>query len=447
MSEKHRGSLSMAKLTVPLALEQLFRLFVSSVDTFMLASFSEAAVAGVGLVVQYTFFLNILFSVITTGTTIVLAQYLGANKSDEELNYISEASSVMITVVSLVVTGIVFFAARPLLSAYTLESEVRDAAYDYLVIYGGINAFFCAFSLLQSAILRSYGYTKEALFVTIIANLINVTGNAVSLYQPFGIPVLGVKGVAWSSGISMIVSCIILGIIIAKKKDVKFNLSAITKVPSRVYQLILSIGVPTAGESLSYNIAQILAMAMISTLGTIAINAQVYTQTIVRFAYALAIAMSGASQIKVGYYVGAHQSETAYKKIYRYWLVACITSISLVFVINLLRDPLISLLTKNPDTVVLVEKLLLVSFYIEFGRSLNLLFISGLKGSGDVNFPVLYGIVSMWSIIVGFGWFLGIKLGLGIVGFWLAVGTEETTRGIVMFFRWKSKRWMKNALV
>ena len=58
----NRGSLPMAKLTFPLVMEQFFRILVSSVDTLMLSSYSEQAVAGVGLVSQYVFFLNLLFS-------------------------------------------------------------------------------------------------------------------------------------------------------------------------------------------------------------------------------------------------------------------------------------------------------------------------------------------------------------------------------------------------
>ena len=44
-------------------------------------------------------------------------------------------------------------------------------------------------------------------------------------------------------------------------------------------------------------------------------------------------------------------------------------------------------------------------------------------------------------------WILGLKIGLGLVGFWLGIGTDETTRGIVMMLRWKGKHWKKHALV
>jgi Na+-driven multidrug efflux pump len=42
---------------------------------------------------------------------------------------------------------------------------------------------------------------------------------------------------------------------------------------------------------------------------------------------------------------------------------------------------------------------------------------------------------------------LGFKLGFGLLGIWFAIGTDETLRGIVMVFRWKSRRWMTKAIV
>ena len=443
----NRGSLSMISLALPIALEQLFRLLVSSADTVMLSYYSNQAVAAVGLVSQYIFFLNLIFSVIGTGCSIVLAQYLGAQKTKTELNNIAQASTIMVFVTSLLLTVIVIAGTPLLLGCYVLEEKVRQFATQYLIIYGGICCFFNAFNLLQGAILRSYGYSGEVMIVSVIANLINVTGNALSLYGWFGLPVFGVAGVAWSSGISMIVSCILCIHFSARKDDIAFSLKGIRKVPSESFRLILSVGVPTAGESLSYNISQIVIMAMISTLGTYAISAQVYTQTIVRFVFAIAIAIGNATQIKAGYFVGAHQSETAYKKVFRYQLAATSCSMILIAVVNIFKHPIISLFTDIEEISMLVCSLLIFSTYIEFGHSLNLVYIGALKGAGDIRFPVLYGICSNWGIMVLGSYILGLKMGLGLIGFWLGIGTDETTRGIVMFFRWKSRRWQKHSLV
>ena len=448
MADKiNRGALPMVKLTLPIAMEQIFRILVSSVDTMMLSSYNNDAVAAVGLVSQYVFFLTLVFSVIGTGCSIVLAQFLGANKKDKDLNNIAQASTVMVFVMSLVLTLLVIFGTSALLSCYELEDAVRDYAWQYFVIYGGIFCFFNAFSLLQGAILRSYGYTKEAMIVSIVANLTNVVGNALSLYGWFGLPVLGVAGVAGASGFAMVVSCIMFTVYIRRKKDVAFNLKGITKVPQESFRLVLKVGVPTAGEGLSYNVSQIVIMAMISTLGTNAMSSQVYTMTILRFVFATAMAVGNATQIKAGYYVGAGEKEIAYKKVFIYQLVATGCSMIMIVIVNLIKNPVVSIFTDIPEVHALVCTLLIYSAYMEFGRSLNLVYVGALKGAGDVRFPVLYGIFSNWGIMVLGSYILGIKCGLGLVGFWLGIGTDETTRGIVMLLRWKSRRWQKYALI
>ena len=444
---KNRGALPMLKLTLPIAMEQFFRILVSSIDTMMLSSYSNDAVAAVGLVSQYSFFLTIIFSVIGTGCSIVLAQYLGAQKSNDELNHVAQAGAIMVFFTSILLTALVIFGTGWLLGRYQLEESVRHFAWQYFVIFGGCFCFFNAFSLLQGAILRSYGYTSEAMITSIVANLVNVLGNALSLYGWFGLPVLGVPGVAGASGLAMVVSCILFFFFIRRRRDVVFHIHGITKVPREAFKLVLKVGVPTAGESLSYNVSQITVMAMISTLGTYAMSAQVYTMTILRFVFIAAIAIGQATQIKSGYFVGAHQNDIVYKKVFRYQFVATACSMIMIVIVNLIKNPVIGIFTDISEVHSYVSNLLLYSAYIEFGRSLNLIYIGGLKGAGDVRFPVLYGIFSNWSIQVLLSYILGIKCGLGLVGFWLGIGTDETTRGFVMLWRWKSRRWEKHRLV
>lgn len=442
-----RGSLPMLQLTLPLIGEQFFRILVSSVDTLMLSSYSESAVAGVGLVSQWVFFLQILINVVCIGSNIVLAQYLGAQKDKQELNHVAKAGFLMALIMSAILSVIVFIFTPILLNCYTLEEEVKNCAYDYFIIYAGIGAIFAGISSFQTGILRTYGYTTETLIVTIISNIINVFGNAIAIYGLFGLPVTGAAGVAAASLISVIVGNIIMVFMIYRRKDIQFKLTKVTKVPKTVYKLILSIGLPTAGESLAYNTAQITIMAMITTLGTYAMDCQVYTQTIVRFVFAIAVAIGNAVQIKVGYYVGANEKEVAYKKVYKYSIIATCCSMSLILLVNLIKAPIISIFTKQPEVFALTSKMLIFSAYIEFGRSLNLIYVGALKGAGDVKFPVGYGVLSMWGIMVVLSWLLGLKLGMGIIGCWLGIGTDETTRGIVMLFRWKSRKWESKSLV
>lgn len=447
IKKQSRGSLPMLQLTLPLIGEQFFRILVSSVDTFMLSSYSESAVAGVGLVSQWVFFIQLLINVVCVGSTIVLAQYLGAQKDNKDLNDVAKAGFVMAIIISVVLSIIVLTLTPVLLSFYTLEDEVRSCAQRYFMIYAGVGTIFTGLSTFQTGLLRTYGYTKQTLIVTIISNLVNVLGNALALYGWFGIPITGAAGVAVASTVSVIVGNIILFFMIKHRKDIQIKLVNSPKVPKRMYKLILSIGLPTAGESLSYNISQITIMAIISSLGTYAMDCQVYTQTIVRFVFVVAVATGHAVQIKVGYYVGANEKDVAYRKVYKYGMVATASSMALITIVNLIKGPVIHIFTQQPEVFDITSKLLLCSILVEFGRSLNLIYVGALKGSGDVRFPVLYGILSNWGIMVFLSWFLGLKMGLGVIGCFIGIGIDETTRGFVMVLRWKSKRWQSKSIV
>jgi putative MATE family efflux protein len=440
------GSMGLLTLVLPIFFESLFRMLVASIDTFMLSSYAQEAVAGVGMVAQYMFFIQLLFNIICIGAGIVLAQYLGAERH-QEAGLIAQAGAVLALLFAMLVAILVFAGSKPLLALYPLETKVQTYAWMYFIIFGGIGSVFIAFNMFQGTILRTYGYTRDAMYISIIANLINVFGNALALYGWFGLPVTGVPGVAASSVVSQAAAVIMTRYRIKAHRDIVFRQQGWRSISPSIYKKILKIGIPSAGEALSYNVAQIVIMAMVTTLGTWAISAQVYAQTLVRFVFVASMAIGNGAQIKTGYYVGMKKPEEAYKRVYLYQVAGTLISISLVLLLNIFKRPLIAIFTQVKEIADITFNMLFVSFYVETGRSINLITIPALKGAGDVQFPVLVGILSMWGLGAFGAWLLGLHLGLGMVGIWLAVGTDETIRGIIMLFRWKSKRWMSKGIV
>jgi putative MATE family efflux protein len=439
------GSVSLTTLVLPIFFESLFRMLVSSIDTFMLSSYAQEAVAGVGMVAQYMFFIQLLFNIVCIGAGIVLAQYLGA-KRHQEAGLIAQAGAVMSVVLAVLVTVLVLSGSSWLLSLYPLEPKVHQYAWQYFSIFGGLGSVFIAFNMFQATLLRTYGYTRDTMYISIIANLLNVLGNSLALYGWFGLPVTGVAGVAASSVFSQAAAVIMTRYRIKAHRDIVFRAEGWRTIPASIYRKILEIGLPSAGEALSYNVAQIVIMAMVTTLGTYAMSAQVYAQTLVRFVFVASMAIGNGAQIKTGYYMGMKKPEEAYKRVYLYQFAGTLISISLVLLLNIFKRPLIGIFTKVKEIADITYNMLFVSFYVETGRSFNLITIPALKGAGDVQFPVMVGIVSMWGLGAFGAWLLGLHFGLGMVGIWLAVGTDETIRGIIMLFRWKSKRWMSKGI-
>ena len=69
------------------------------------------------------------------------------------------------------------------------------------------------------------------------------------------------------------------------------------------------------------------------------------------------------------------------------------------------------------------------------------------RGAGDVVFPMGVSILSCWLMSVFFSYLLGVKMGFGLFGCWIAFGMDEAFRGVNYLIRWRSRKWMKKTVV
>lgn len=440
-----RVSLGLLSLSWPILVENLIRISLSSIDVFMLSGYSEKAVAAVGLINQFIFFLQLLYLMVASGAGILISQNLGA-KREREAGLIGLASLLLSVIFAAVLSIGMFISANSIITLYKLDPDVHRYAWQFLAIYSSTSVF-VAVGMVFSTILRTHGYTYMPMIVNIISLLLNVTGNYISIYGPFGMPVLGVPGVAWSTAISQAVSCVVMMILVVRHNEIYIPFKEIFRVPGRVYRQILSVGVPTAGENVSYNLGQIVIMRMIAALGTEAMAASVYAMTLLRFVFITSISIGNGAQIKVGYLVGAGRPDEAQRKVYGYFLIGFCISLGLVIAAKIAQIPLVHIFTSNQAVQNLVYMILIVALVHEPGRAFNVVIIPALKGAGDIRFPVYVGIIFMWGIGVLFAYIFGIALHWGLMGIWIALAADEWIRGLVIFFRWHTGGWKNKRLV
>jgi len=79
---------------------------------------------------------------------------------------------------------------------------------------------------------------------------------------------------------------------------------------------------------------------------------------------------------------------------------------------------------------------------LEPGRTCNIVVINALRATGDARFPVMVGAVSMLVVMAGGSWLLGVHLGWGLVGVWIAYAADEWLRGLIMAVRWWRHGWV-----
>ncbi|PNI00986.1 MATE family efflux transporter [Vibrio diazotrophicus] len=443
-NEKFHQRMSIVALTWPILVEILLRTALGTSDVFMLSGYSDKAVSAVGVITQLTFFLIIVSTFVSSGTGILIAQYNGAERTQDATN-VGVASIALSVVVGVLLSIAAVLGAVHLISFYGLEPQVELYAQEYLIISGAMT-FNVTIGIVFTTILRSYGYSRSPMVVNMVSGLLNVVGNYIALYQPFGLPVYGVQGVAIATVMSQIVGTVTLGFIL-KYSPISLPMGSLKNVPAGVYKKILKIGGMNAGEVLSYNMAQIAIVYFVVQMGTASLAAFTYAQNIARFSFAFALAIGQATQIQTGYYIGKGWVESILKRVQIYFLVSFVVSISAASAIYLLRDSILPLFTHQPEILYLTGTLMMGSIILEAGRVFNLVFISALKGAGDVRFPVQIGILCMWGVGVCFSYLLGIHWGFGVIGAWLAIALDEWVRGIIMLVRWRSSSWVRFKLL
>lgn len=248
---KKTAKLSLFAITWPLFIEILLYMLMGNADTLMLSQYSDNSVAAVGVSNQILSMIIVMFGFIATGTAILVAQNLGA-KRDDQAREVSVVSIGANLVFGLLLSAGVFIFSEPLLRLMDLPPELFDEANSYLKIVGGFS-FIQSLIMTVGSIVRSYGFTRDIMYVTIGMNIINVIGNYLFIFGPFGIPVLGVEGVAISTSVSRIIGLVAAFYVLMKRIPGTLPMTMLFRFPKRHLKILLNIGIPSAGEHLSYN--------------------------------------------------------------------------------------------------------------------------------------------------------------------------------------------------
>jgi len=440
---RHNSALrrELVSLTIPILIETLLIMTLGAVDTFMLSRHSDASVAAVGFTNQIIAFVFIVFEVINLGTSVLCSQYLGANMRDR-METVVGVSLVVNLVSGLIISAALYLFASPILSGLGLDGEMLTEGVSYMEIVGAF-AFFQAIQLTFGAVLRSNNKAIYPMLVVLVVNCLNIFGNYMLIFGEFGAPALGVRGAALSTSACRMIAMIALAIITFRTTVRRFPTHIFRHWPRLEFRNLMKIGLPSAGEQMSYNCSQLVIAAVIATLGMEALAARTYCVNIIMYVYLFAIAISHAGAICVGHLVGAGRKEGAYIMGRYVMRLALVWTLTFSFCIALAGPYIMSALTDNETIISLGVAILWIDVALEIGRPVNILFVNTLQAAGDVNYPFYVGLVWMWSVAVVGAYLSGITFGFGLLGMWWMFALDENIRALVFIRRWNSRKWQR----
>lgn len=210
---------------------------------------------------------------------------------------------------------------------------------------------------------------------------------------------------------------------------------------------MLKVGLPSAGEQLSYSSSQVVITYFINVLGTEALAARTYSVNIIMFSFLFCIAIAQGGAICIGHLIGEKRPHAAFL-LGKYVMKKSVLITVCLSLITALMGPFIfGWLTTNEQIIRMGVTILAIDVILEIGRPINIFATNALRAAGDVNYPFYLGLVVMWSVAVGCGYLFGIHWGWGLAGMWVAFLLDENIRGIVFVRRWYGMKWVKKSFV
>ena len=432
-------------LLVPVIFEQVLNSLMGTVDTMMVSNVGSAAISAVSLVDSINVLVIQAFSALAAGGAIICSQYIG-QKNHEMANKSARQVLFIITAISVAVTALCLAFRMPLLQFVfgKVEADVMNASRIYF-FYTALSFPFIALYDAGASIFRSQGNTRGPMVVSVISNVLNISGNAVLIWVFH----MGVAGAAIATLASRIFCAVVVlwqlrmdrqPIVVRDYYQIRPDGKMITRV--------LSLGIPSGVENSMFQLGKLAIQSSVSTLGPVAIAAQAMTNILENLNGVAAIGVGIGLMTVVGQCLGAGRKDEAVYYIKKLSVLAEIVIIASCLLVFALAIPITKLGGMEPESaqmcfhmvtwITIVKPIVWVMGFVP---------AYGLRAAGDVKFSMITSCITMWAFRFCLCVYLIRFQGFGPMAVWIGMFTDWAIRGIIFGIRFHSRKWLDHKVV
>lgn len=432
-------------LIIPLMAEQALATLSGLLNSVMVAGCGETVVSGISLVDQINILMLGIFSAVSTGATVLIAQYIG--KQDKKSADDAMAQSVVFSFfLSLLFTLPLLLQGNRILGMIfgTLEQGVFSSASLYLT--------FVSLSIPATAVyaasaggFRATGETKLTMVISLFSTLLHAGLN--------GVLIFGFRLGATGAGLSLLISKLLGMLLILRLLfSGRFALSLRGMFPfcfdGVMLKKILFIGLPAGAEKALFQGGKILSQRFVVLAGTTHIAASVAANNIVSFLEIPANALSLAIVTVIGQLIGADNKEKAQQTLVRWNYWTCAAFLLSCGIGAAFTDNLIGLYSFSPEAFSLAKtNLYLFYLFAPVFWSPSFFWPSGMRAAGDVKFTMIVSISTMAVCRIGLGYLLAVVFQMGLTGVWIGMIADWISRSVIYGFRLRGGKWIRPSLV
>jgi putative MATE family efflux protein len=434
---KKQLSLKIFNIALPVIVQMLVSYILMFTDTAFLGQYNKESLSAVQNVINPFFTSLSFFFALANGTTILIAQSLGARKPHRARIY-AEVSFFIHFLVGLVYFAFWFFFGRGVLTLIGARGEILELAVVYLFY---INLFFLYIGLGMTAnsCFEGEGWTFPVMIASIYKSVLNIFLDWVMIFGNLGFPEMGISGAAIATVFSDFTGTILLFFFLPKLKSFKIKVRQILRVPKRFYLRVIRLGLPAGAEFMLWSAGQTGLLAILNMIDPYAAGSFGIVNMLGMMFVQCYTGMGVATTNLVGTATGAKDpqlAKTAGNLSIVYSVLFClfIGIFVLIFPADILR-----LFTKDPLYIEELIPLLFIVLITSAPRAVNIISGNAIRGTGNTIWMMNTQIAGTITIILMSLLFVFV-LDMGIFGVFLAIGIDETWRGLLNYikFTWFS---------
>ena len=428
----------------PVFIEVLLGSLFGMVDMMMVGRISEhaaQAVSAVGMTNQPVFLGLSFVQALNVGGTAIIARYYGAKKYKNISLVLKHVMLLAMLGFVLPISVLMIVLAPYILTFLGADSSVIEVGSGYfrVIMLGFI---FQSFSFTMTAALRGIGETKIPMRNNLIANSLNVLGNAVLIYGLFGFPVLGVTGAAISTALSNVIAMSLnLRYVLSKKSVLYLDFKEKFEFRFEMMKDLIRIGLPTALEQLALRVGIISFLNIVSGLGTNVYAAHQISLNILNLTYSPAQAFGITASTLMGQSLGAKNEQLARMYTRMCQRIGFVIAIGMSLFIFFGSQTLAEFYSTEPEIIQNTMITLTIVAFVQPFQSHQLITSGALRGAGDTVWPLIAIFVGSIVIRVSLGYIFVNIIGLGLAGAWYAVFIDQFIRWLIILFRFRSGKW------
>ena len=429
-------------LALPIAFQNLLSTTASMVDTIMIGSEGELAVAAVGVCSQISSLFFSCYFGFAGGALLFFSQYWGA-KNIKGINKTFGISMLCVLIIAIVFGGFAVIRPDLLLGLYTDKANLIEIGIPYIRIVGFSYPLTVA-TMIIGFLLRSTERVKAPLVCSIAGLVVNMILNWLLIYGRFGLPKMGPAGAAVGTLCSSIVTvAMLLVILLRDQSEVRLRLKEMFGWEKEFIGVYVKKCFPIICNELLYGVGQMFINIVIGHQAESAIAAMAAFRVLEGFVFAFFAGLSDASSVVVGKEVGAGNHMSGYKYMKKFAMLCPLITFIIVAIFVSINQPLLGLFGLGAEALSYGKYMLLIYLVMGTIRTCNYIMNSCYRAGGDPIFGTVLEITCLFIIAVPATWVAGMVLHLPFLAVFAFVYTDEIIRLIFELWYTRSGRWVK----